>query len=85
MHLRTALLKLPYGDQGLLIPRRLYDEIGGYRPLPIMEDVDIVRRLGRRRIVILALACRDERRALQTRRLRASACCATSGASRSIS
>ena len=31
--LRCAALRLPYGDQGLLIPKRLYDEIGGYRPL----------------------------------------------------
>jgi hypothetical protein len=51
--LRGRVLKLPYGDQGLLIPKRLYEEIGGFRPLRIMEDVDIVRRLGRRRIVML--------------------------------
>jgi rSAM/selenodomain-associated transferase 2 len=51
--LRCALLRLPYGDQGLLIPRRLYHEIGGYRPLPLMEDVDLVRRIGRRRLVLL--------------------------------
>jgi rSAM/selenodomain-associated transferase 2 len=51
--LRTRALKLPYGDQGLLVPKRLYEEVGGYRPLSIMEDVDIVRRLGRRRIVTL--------------------------------
>ena len=51
--LRCAALRLPYGDQGLLIPKRLYDEIGGFRPLPLMEDVDLVRRLGRRRIVML--------------------------------
>ena len=50
------LLRLPYGDQGLLIPRRLYDEIGGFKPMPLMEDVDIVRRLGRRRIVMLRTA-----------------------------
>lgn len=48
--LRGAVLGLPYGDQGLLIPRRLYDEIGGFTPMPLMEDVDIVRRLGRRRL-----------------------------------
>jgi rSAM/selenodomain-associated transferase 2 len=48
--LRVRLLDLPYGDQGLLISRRLYDEVGGYRPLPLMEDVDLVRRIGRRRI-----------------------------------
>jgi rSAM/selenodomain-associated transferase 2 len=52
--LRCAALRLPYGDQGLLLPRRLYDEIGGYQPWPLMEDVDIVRRLGRRRVVLLA-------------------------------
>ena len=51
---RSRLLKLPYGDQGLLISRRLYDEIGGYRPLALMEDVDIVRRIGGRRLAILA-------------------------------
>lgn len=47
---RVRLLGLPYGDQGLLISRSLYDEIGGFRPLPLMEDVDIARRIGRRRL-----------------------------------
>jgi rSAM/selenodomain-associated transferase 2 len=50
---RVRLLALPYGDQGLLIPRALYESIGGYRPLPLMEDVDLVRRLGRRRLRLL--------------------------------
>jgi hypothetical protein len=50
---RCTLLKLPYGDQGLLIPRRLYSDVGGFRPLPLMEDVDLVRRLGSRRLVML--------------------------------
>jgi rSAM/selenodomain-associated transferase 2 len=48
--LRVRLLGLPYGDQGLLVSRRLHDEIGGYRPLALMEDVDLVRRIGARRI-----------------------------------
>jgi len=43
--LRTKLLRAPYGDQGLLISRNLYDEIGGYEDMPLFEDVDIVRRL----------------------------------------
>ena len=51
--LRCGLFRLPYGDQGLLIPKRLYSSIGGYRPMPLMEDVDIVRRLGWRRIAML--------------------------------
>jgi rSAM/selenodomain-associated transferase 2 len=56
VRLRCRLLGLPYGDQGLLIQRRLFDSIGGYRDLPIMEDVDIVRRLGRRRLALLDAA-----------------------------
>lgn len=51
--LRCALFKLPYGDQGLMINKRLYDQLGGFRPLPLMEDVDLVRRIGRRRLVML--------------------------------
>ncbi|MGQ0456401.1 MAG: TIGR04283 family arsenosugar biosynthesis glycosyltransferase [Hyphomicrobium sp.] len=50
VRLRCALLAMPYGDQGLLISRRLFDDVGGYEDLPIMEDVDIVRRIGRRRL-----------------------------------
>lgn len=50
---RASLLKLPYGDQGLLISRWLYDAIGGYRDLVLMEDVDIVRRIGAKRLSIL--------------------------------
>ncbi len=50
---RTRVLALPYGDQCLLISRRFYDELGGYRPIPIMEDVDMVRRIGRRRLHVL--------------------------------
>ena len=49
--LRTRLLGLPYGDQGLLISRRLYEAAGGYRPLPLMEDVDLVRRIPRVRVL----------------------------------
>ncbi|MFM9849584.1 MAG: glycosyltransferase [Hyphomicrobiaceae bacterium] len=50
---RCALVRMPYGNQGLLIPRRLYRQIGGYKPLSLMEDVDFMRRVGWRRTVIL--------------------------------
>jgi len=50
---RCRALALPYGDQGLLIAAPLYRAIGGFRPLPLMEDVDLIRRLGRRRLVAL--------------------------------
>jgi rSAM/selenodomain-associated transferase 2 len=50
---RCRALGLPYGDQGLLIARDFLTELGGYRPIPIMEDVDLVRRIGRARLVAL--------------------------------
>ncbi len=50
---RCRWLALPYGDQGLLIARALYDAVGGYAPIPLMEDVDLVRRLGRARLAAL--------------------------------
>ncbi|MCB1492171.1 MAG: TIGR04283 family arsenosugar biosynthesis glycosyltransferase [Rhodobiaceae bacterium] len=51
--LRCLILALPYGDQGLLIPRSLYRQVGGYSDIPLMEDVDIVRKIGRSRLVML--------------------------------
>ena len=50
---RSRLFGLPYGDQGVLIHRAFYEAIGGFRPLPLMEDVDLVRRIGRRRLTLL--------------------------------
>lgn len=43
--IRTRLVKAPYGDQGLLISRKTYEEIGGFADIPLFEDVDIVKRL----------------------------------------
>jgi rSAM/selenodomain-associated transferase 2 len=54
--LRVFLFALPYGDQGLLIHRSLYAALGGFRPLPLMEDVDLVRRIGRGRLRTLGCA-----------------------------
>jgi rSAM/selenodomain-associated transferase 2 len=78
-------LGLPYGDQGLLIARTLYDGVGGFRPLPLMEDVDLVRRLGRGRLVALdadavTSAQRYRRDGYGPRALRNAACLALYGA-----
>jgi rSAM/selenodomain-associated transferase 2 len=54
---RCRVLALPYGDQGLLIARTLYEAVGGFAPLPLMEDVDLVRRLGRRRLARIGARC----------------------------
>jgi rSAM/selenodomain-associated transferase 2 len=44
---RTRLRQLPYGDQGLLLPRQLLESCGGVQPLPLMEDLDLILRLRR--------------------------------------
>jgi rSAM/selenodomain-associated transferase 2 len=45
--LRVALLGLPYGDQGLFVRRSVFERMGGFRPIPLMEDVEFVGRLKR--------------------------------------
>jgi rSAM/selenodomain-associated transferase 2 len=50
---RCRTFGLPYGDQGLLIERAFYTQIGGFRDLPLMEDVDLARRIGWHRLVAL--------------------------------
>ena len=50
---RSKYLKLPYGDQGLIISKVFYTKIGGFKPLPIMEDVEIVKNIGFKNIILL--------------------------------
>ena len=78
---RARALGLPYGDQALLISRPFYDALGGHPPLPIMEDVELIRRVGRRRLVFLETealtsALRYEREGYLKRGLRNLACLA---------
>lgn len=51
VRVRCFVLKTPYGDQGLLMPKSLYEAAGGYPDWPLMEDVELVRRIGRARLV----------------------------------
>ncbi len=45
VNLRSQFFKQPYGDQGLVIHRTTYFNNNGFRKIPIMEDVDFLRRL----------------------------------------
>lgn len=49
-------LGLPYGDQGLLLPKDLYEAVGGYPDQPLMEDVAIARALRGKLCAIDAVA-----------------------------
>jgi len=44
-NLRSRTFGLPYGDQALLVSRQLYDQVGGFDDIPLMEDVAIARAL----------------------------------------
>ncbi|MDL1983894.1 MAG: TIGR04283 family arsenosugar biosynthesis glycosyltransferase [Deltaproteobacteria bacterium] len=44
-NIRSTLFKLPYGDQAIFMRKTSYLASGGFRNLPIMEDVDLVSRI----------------------------------------
>lgn len=44
-NIRSSALGLPYGDQALLVPARLYRKVGGHPQIPLMEDVALARAL----------------------------------------
>ena len=44
---RSRLLQMPYGDQAIFLPARLFYQLGGYADLPLMEDFELCRRLRR--------------------------------------
>jgi len=50
---RCRALGLPYGDQGLLIHAATYRALGGFAAVPLMEDVELVRRIGRANLAAL--------------------------------
>ena len=50
---RSRVMALPYGDQGLFLSRAFYRALGGFRPLPLFEDVEIIRRIGPQRFEML--------------------------------
>ena len=60
---RVRHLRLPYGDQGLFVRRSVFQRLGGFRELPLLEDVEFVRRLVRAgRVVELPLTLRTSSR-----------------------
>ena len=51
VNLRSKYFKMPYGDQGLIIHRTTYFENNGFRKIPLMEDLDFLRRLNNKKIL----------------------------------
>ncbi len=46
--LRTRLTNIPFGDQAVFIRKEYFEKIGGFKPIPIMEDVEIMARIRKR-------------------------------------
>lgn len=45
VHFRTNITKIPYGDQGHFFETSLFRQLGGYATVPLMEDIEIMKRL----------------------------------------
>lgn len=50
---RSRWFGLPYGDQGYFVRREIFEKAGGFKSLPIMEDVDWIRRLKKEGVIVL--------------------------------
>ncbi len=48
VNFRSKYFKQPYGDQGLIIHKSIYLKNNGFRNIPLMEDVDFLRRLNKK-------------------------------------
>jgi rSAM/selenodomain-associated transferase 2 len=44
-NLRSRVTSIPYGDQGIFLGKEVFHQIGGFTDIPLMEDIDISRRL----------------------------------------
>jgi rSAM/selenodomain-associated transferase 2 len=53
---RSRLNRIPYGDQAIFIRKSYFEQIGGFKEIPLMEDVDLMRRIkkDRKKIYILS-------------------------------
>ncbi|GBC62764.1 hypothetical protein DENIS_3741 [Desulfonema ishimotonii] len=62
--LRSRITRIPYGDQAIFLKREIFFRLGGYREIPLMEDVDLMRRVraSRRKIVLLTDTVRTSAR-----------------------
>jgi glycosyltransferase involved in cell wall biosynthesis len=79
-HFRTGFLSAPHSEQGLLLSRGFYRALGGHRDIAAMADVDIARRIGRRRLRLLrahAMVRLDEDRPRGVGRALRNAACVT--------
>lgn len=54
-NLRTRLTRVPYGDQAIFLRRAVFEELGGYANIPLMEDLELMRRVRRKGGAVILL------------------------------
>ena len=52
---KHRLTRVPYGDQAIFMRREYFDKLGGYQEIPLMEDVELMKRIKRKRWRIIIL------------------------------
>jgi rSAM/selenodomain-associated transferase 2 len=45
---RTRITNVPYGDQAIFMQREFFHELNGFKDIPLMEDVELMKRIKRR-------------------------------------
>ncbi len=46
--LRSRLTRIPYGDQAIFVRKSYFEQIGGFREIPLMEDIELMQRIKRK-------------------------------------
>ncbi|MDM8554424.1 TIGR04283 family arsenosugar biosynthesis glycosyltransferase [Desulfococcaceae bacterium HSG7] len=52
---RSRITRIPYGDQAIFIKKKFFFRIGGFQAIPIMEDVELMRRIKKKRYKIIII------------------------------
>lgn len=55
--LRSRITRIPYGDQAIFIDRKIFQRLGGYPEIPIMEDVALMRRIKKEGSIAIIPRC----------------------------
>lgn len=50
--IRSRITKIPYGDQAIFIRKKVFEDIGGYENINLMEDVNLMQKLKRKKYKI---------------------------------
>lgn len=68
VRIRTHLTQTAYGDQAIFVKRKCFNEIGGYPDIPIMEDVELIRKIKKtgKKISILPASVKTSARRWKT-------------------